>query len=266
MGVADRKIDRPLWRRTLCVERKKMGRNPKSILIILMNYLLLCGFLALGGYLLVNDPKNEALGGMILGVTGVILGILAPYHLKRTGVAAFRFLPSKRGAGKVALYTAIFTVVLILIGGRREFMMILKNPPELLPAVFTFVFLLLSATTYALLFWGGILHVYKGAYGPVVAVLVTGVLFSLYHLAEFAFTPPTWQFLLLMFISGGLCSSFTLLVKSVLPTMIAQQIGQFIYFISLEENPFSGADGVIAIGLLLLICSGIYWVIFRKRQ
>jgi membrane protease YdiL (CAAX protease family) len=243
-----------------------MNHHTKSILITLVNYLLLCGFLAIGGYLLMNFPENEVLGGMILGLTGVILGIIAPYHLKRTGVTAFRFLPLKGDIRKVALYTVIFIVILILVGGRKEFMTILKNPPDLLPAILTFLFLLLSATTYALLFWGGILHVYKDAYGPVFAVLVTGALFSLYHLAEFAFTPPTWQFLLLMFISGVLCCCFTLLVKSVLPTMIAQQIGQFIYFVSLEENPFSGADGVIATGILLLICSGIYWVIFRKKQ
>jgi hypothetical protein len=243
-----------------------MRNNHKSILIILVNYLLLVGFLGLGGYLYVNYPENEALGGMMLGATGVILGILVPYHLKRTNVVAFTFLPVKAETGRIVLYTLIFTAILVLTAVRKEFMTIIRNPPELLPAVFTFLFLLLSATTYALLFWGGILHVCKTAYGPIAAILITGALFSLYHLAEFAFTPPTWQFLLLMFLGGVLCSGFTLFIKSVLPTMIAQQIGQFIYFVSLEENPFSGPDGVIATGMLLLICSGVYMLIFRKKR
>jgi membrane protease YdiL (CAAX protease family) len=244
---------------------RKNHNNQKNILFVLINYLLLVGFLGLGGYLYVRYPENEILGGMVLGSTGVILGIIVPYHLKRTQVVEFQFLPSKGEIGRIILYTAIFTAILVLAAGRKEFMMILKNPPKLLPAVFTFLFLLLSAITYALLFWGGILHVFRKAYGSIAAVLITGALFSLYHIAEFAFTPLTWQFLLLMFIGGVLCSSFTLLIKSVLPTMIAQQIGQFLYFVSLEDNPFSEPDGVIATGMLLLICSGVYMVIFRKR-
>lgn len=242
-----------------------MRNDQKSILIILINYLLWVGFLGLGGYRLMKYPENEALGGMVLGSTGVILGIIVPYHLKRTDVVAFKFLPSKGETGRIVLYTVIFTVILVLVAGRKEFMTIIKNPPGLLPAALTFLFLLLSATTYALLFWGGILHVFKKAYGPIVAVLITGVLFSLYHIAEFAFTPLTWQFLSLMFLGGVLCSTFTLLIKSVLPTMIAQQIGQFLYFVSLEDNPFSGPGGVIATGMLLLICSGVYMLIFRKK-
>lgn len=243
-----------------------MSKDTKNIVIVLINYLLFVGFLGLGGYLYVNYPEDEVLGGMVLGSTGVILGIIFPYHLKRTHVVEFKFLPSKGEIGRIILYTVIFTTILVLVAGRKEFVTIIKNPPELLSAVFTFLFLLLSATTYALLFWGGILHVFKKACGSIAAVLITGVLFSLYHIAEFAFTPLTWQFLLLMFVGGVLCSTFTLLIKSVLPTMIAQQIGQFIYFVSLEDNPFSGPDGVIATGILLLICSGVYMLIFRKRK
>lgn len=243
-----------------------MSKDTKNIITVLINYLLLVGFLGLGGYLYVTYPENEALGGMTLGLTGVILGLILPYHLKRTHVVEFQFLPSKGEIRRIILYTVIFTAILVLAAGRKEFITIIKNPPELLPAVFTFLFLLLSATTYALLFWGGILHVFKKVYGSIAAVLITGVLFSLYHLAEFAFTPLTWQFLSLMFLGGVLCSTFTLLIKSVLPTMIAQQFGQFIYFISLEDNPFSEPGGVIATGMLLLICSGVYMVIFRKRK
>ena len=112
-----------------------MSHHQKSILILLVNYLLWVGFLALGGYLLMNYPDNEALGGMVLGSAGVILGIIIPYHLKRTHVVAFKFLPSQGETGRIILYTVIFTVILVLTAGRKEFMTIIRNPPGLLPAV-----------------------------------------------------------------------------------------------------------------------------------
>ena len=53
-----------------------MSKDIKNIIIVFINYLLLVGFLGLGGYLYVNYPENEVLGGMVLGSTGVILGII----------------------------------------------------------------------------------------------------------------------------------------------------------------------------------------------
>jgi hypothetical protein len=78
-----------------------MSKNTRNIIIVLVNYLLWVGFLGLGGYLFVKYPENEVLGGMVMGATGVILGIIVPYHLKRIHVAEFTFLPAKGEAGKI---------------------------------------------------------------------------------------------------------------------------------------------------------------------
>jgi membrane protease YdiL (CAAX protease family) len=197
--------------------------------------------------------------------------MIIPYHLWNVMEVRFDLLPSERNPWKILVSTSLFTALLVCIYpsgilGNKATLKILEHPPALVPAIVTFAFLLFSATIYALMFWGGMLHTIRRTSGTAVAIVVTSVLFSLYHVAEFAFTPLTWDFLRMMFISGLLCTTFTIVSKSVLPTLIAQQFGQYTYFISLEENPFAGPDGLISMLLLLIICLGIYAVLSRRMR
>ena len=240
-----------------------MNDGGKSILVLLTHYIVWVGFLALGDWLFLLFPGNEAPGGMVLGLTGVVLGIIVPLHLRRTGVASYSFLPEKKKAVTTIIATFLFTAALLLLNPGSVYR-VMQDFPALLPALFTFVFLLLSAVTYSLIFWGGILHAVRREYGPVAAVLVTGILFSAYHLSEFAFTPLTAVFLLKMFAGGAACAAFTLYTGSVFPTLVAQQIGQFVYFISLEDNPFEGPGGLIVIAILFVVCYTVYSFIYRR--
>lgn len=248
-----------------------MSTEMRNMLIVMGSYVVFTVCLALGGYLFLAFPQYEALGGVILGLTGIVLGLLLPYHLWKTKVVEFAFLPPKQGAAKVGGGTLLFAVVLLglfpsgMLGDDSTFRF-LTNPPAPIPALMTFLFLLLSAATYALLFWGGILHSVRKVYGSMTAVIVTGLLFSLYHLAEFAFTPLTLNFLFTMFISGILCAAFTFYAQSILPTLIVQQCTQFVYFASLPDNPFAGVEGVVATTVMLLICTGLYRLLTRTRR
>jgi len=240
-----------------------MNDGKRSILVLLIHFAVWVAFLALGDWLFLLFPENEAPGGMVLGFTGVILGIIVPIHLRRTGVVSYSFLPGKNKFGKTAIFTVLFTAALLCINPGSA-IRVITQVPAFAPALFTFLFLLLSATAYALIFWGGILHVFKREYGPIAAVLVTGFLFSVYHLSEFAFTPLTAGFLIKMFVGGVLCAGFTVFTGSVFPTLVAQQIGQFMYFVSLDDNPFKGPDGVIIIGILFVVCYAVYSFVYKR--
>ncbi len=248
-----------------------MNENKNSVVLYLINYIFLVVFLALGGFLFLKYPANQAIDGIVLSLAGIIFGIIMPYHLKKIKAAEYRFFPAKKDALKAIIGAIIFTAILVFIYpsgilGDKAIITVFNYPPALLPALLTFLFLLFSATSYALLFWGGMLSAFKKAYGNIIAVLVTSFLFSLYHVAEFAVTSITFDFLLLMFISAIMCTVFTLLMRSVLPTLIAQQFGQFVYFISLENNPLSGPAGVIMSYVLLLICFGVYKMLAKRSE
>jgi membrane protease YdiL (CAAX protease family) len=239
-----------------------MLQEHRSATLILANLLLLIVLLSIGGSLLVYLPKYEVLGGVILSLTQVIVGIILPYHLKRTNVVRYRFFPRKDKALKSLILTVVFALSL-LAAGYGSVLKLITSPPQLLPAIYTFLFLLLTATMYGLIFWGGLLHAFKDRYGPIVGIVLTGLLFSAYHLSEFAFTPITFGFLLPMFISGCVCSAFTVISGSVLPALIAQQFGQFVYFVALEDNPYAEPMGLVFSLLFLVICFAVYNLVWK---
>lgn len=248
-----------------------MNREHRNLAAMLVNYLVFTLLTGLGGYLFVTFPQKEALGGMVLGLSGVIAGILMPFHLWRKMGIGFRLLPEKQKRRYALVSTCIFIVVLVGlypsgILGNRAILKLLAHPPDLMKSLITFAFLCFSAMIYALLFWGGLLHTIRNAYGTLAAVLITSVLFSLYHVAEFAFTPPTLNFLLAMFIGSLMCTAFTIYTKSVLPTLIAQQFGQFVHFAAMEDNPFSEPAGLFANMFLLVLVFGFYVMFQRKRK
>ncbi|MBN1812567.1 MAG: CPBP family intramembrane metalloprotease [Anaerolineae bacterium] len=108
------------------------------------------------------------------------------------------------------------------------------------------------------------LHALKEAYGSAVAVLVTSLLFALYHFSQFAFCAPTPAFLLMIGVSALMLASFTLYAGSVLPTLIVHQLAQFFGFATLGDNPFAeDMDRSIASLIMLLFLFGIYEGLFR---
>jgi membrane protease YdiL (CAAX protease family) len=221
--------------------------------------------LSIGGYLLVYLPENEVLGGVILSLTQAIVGIILPYHLKRMGIVRYRFFPRKDEVLKSLILTVVFTLSLLTVG-YTSVLELITSPPQLLPAIYTFLFLLLTATMYGLIFWGGLLHAFKDRCGSIVGIVLTGLFFSAYHFSEFAFTPITFGFLFPMFISGCVCSVFTVISGSVLPALIAQQFGQFLYFLALEDNPYAEPMGLVFSLLFLAICFAGYSFIWEKRK
>ena len=241
-----------------------MVEEHRGEILMLANVLLLTVLLSIGGYLLVYLPEYLVLGGIILSLTQGIVGIILPYHLKRTNIVKYRFFPRKNEGLKAVVLTAVFTLLLSAAGYNSVWKLI-STPPHFLPAIYTFFFLLLTATMYGLIFWGGLLHVFKDRYGPLIGIVLTGLLFSAYHLSEFAFTPIAFEFLFPMFISGCICSVFTILSDSVLPALIAQQFGQFVYFLALEENPYAEPTGLVFSLLFLAISFALYGLFWKKR-
>ena len=244
-------------------------RNRKNVVIVLIVYVLLCAFLALGSYLFAKFPENEALGGIVLGLTSLILGIIVPFHLLRTGVISFRFLPLVEHVRKVVLGTALFAAFYLLLfpSGvlwQRTTIAFFANPPSVMAAVSTFTSLLWATAAYGFVFWGGMLHTLKKACGSVVAVLVTSFLFCIYHFSMFSITSPTAEFLLVVFVGGLILASFTLWVKCVSPTLIVHQLGHFFHFATLQDNPFAeDLDRSVASLIMLLFLFGIYEGLFR---
>jgi membrane protease YdiL (CAAX protease family) len=245
------------------------GRNRRDVAIVLIVYVLLCAFLALGSYLFVRFPENEVPGGMILGLTSLVLGIIVPFDLLRTGVVSFRFLPLAGRVGRAVVGTALFAAFYLLLfpsGVLWQGTMIafFANPPSAMAALSTFLSVLWATAAYGFIFWGGMLHGLKRAYGSVVAVLVTSLLFALYHFSQFAFCAPTPTFLLLIGVSALMLASFTLYVGSVLPTLIVHQLAQFFGFATWGDNPFADdLDRTIFSLVTLLFLFGIYEGLFR---
>ncbi len=245
------------------------GKNRKSVVAMLIVYVLFVAFLALGNYLFARFPENEALGGIVLGLTSLVLGIIVPFHLRRMDVVSFRFLPQAGTARKTAAITTIFTLFYLLIfpAGillQRTTFAFFANPPSAMAAVSTFLSLLWATAAYGFIFWGGLLHSLKEAYSPLIAVLATSFLFCIYHLSQFSIAFPTPGFLLMTFVSGLVLAAFTLRVKCVLPTLIVHQLGHFFYFATLRENPFAeDFDRFVASAVMLLFLYGIYEGVYR---
>ena len=61
-----------------------MDKEQKNLTLALGNYVLFTALTGLGGYLFVRYPQNEALGGMSLGLTSVLLGIYITVIRKQT--------------------------------------------------------------------------------------------------------------------------------------------------------------------------------------
>jgi membrane protease YdiL (CAAX protease family) len=242
-----------------------MIKEYRGVTLVLANLLFLVVLLSIGGYLLVYRPEYEVLGGIILSLTQAIVGIILPYHLKRTNIIGYRFFPRKDEVLKSLILTVVFTLSL-LAAGYSSISKLITSPPQLLPAIYTFLFLGLTATMYGLIFWGGLLHAFKDRYGPIVGILLTGLLFSAYHFSEFAFTPITFGFLFPMFISGCVCSLFTVISGSVLPALIAQQFGQFVYFLTLEDNPYAEPMGLVFSLIFLVVCFAVYSLVWEKWE
>ena len=240
------------------------GRNRRDVVIVLIVYVLLCALLALGNYLFVRFPENEALGGIVLGLTSVVLGIIVPFHLLRTGVIAFEFLPSRQSRRKAVVATILFAAFYLLVfpSGvlwQRTTMAFIAEPPPLAAMAGTFLSLLFATAAYGFIFWGGMLYTLRNHWGNVVAVLVTSVLFTLYHFSQFAVSAPTPASLLLIIVSALMLASFTLYVGSVLPTLIVHQLVHFLGFVTLSDNPFADdLDRFVMSLVTLLVFFGIY--------
>ncbi|MBN1123037.1 MAG: CPBP family intramembrane metalloprotease [Anaerolineae bacterium] len=245
------------------------GNNRKSVVVMLIIYVLFVAFLALGNYLFGRFPENEALGGIVLGLSSIVLGIIVPFHFRRVGAVSFRFLPQAGNARNTILGTVLFTLFYLLIfpAGillQRTTFAFFANPPSAMAAISTFLSLLWATAAYGFIFWGGLLHTLKDASSPLIAVITTSLLFSVYHLSQFEMALPTPGFLLMTFVSGLILAAFTLRVKCVLPTLIVHQLGHFFYFATLQENPFAeDFDRFVASVVMLLFLYGIYEGVFR---
>jgi membrane protease YdiL (CAAX protease family) len=126
-------------------------------------------------------------------------------------------------------------------------------------ALSTFQAMLWATAAYGFIFWGGMLHAVKEAFGSVVAVLATSLLFCVYHFATFALAPPTAEFLLKTFVGGLMLAIFTILSQCVLPALIVHQLAQFFHFATLQDNPFAeDLDRFVPTLIMLLVLCGIY--------
>ncbi|MBN2401839.1 MAG: CPBP family intramembrane metalloprotease [Spirochaetes bacterium] len=236
-----------------------MDNNKKNLLLTLTDYLAWTLFLALGSFLFVTIKNNEAPGSIILGVSSAVFGIIIPYHLRRIKINEYRFLPEKKII-RTIIITLMFFVFCIFIFpsgflGTDNTFKFFSNIPDPLTIISTFLFLLFSAAVYGFIFWGGLLYAVKNNSNKIIALLTTSVLFSLYHFSQFPFTPVTFPFLAWMFIWAVMLTALTLINNCVLPTIIVHQFGQFVYFASSKENPFTEIKSSITsfalLGLLL---------------
>ncbi len=244
----------------------------KKVAVVMLVYVLLCAFLALGSYLFTQFPENEAPGGIVLGLTSLVLGIIVPFHLWRTRVVEFRFLDLTKHNGKVIAGTLLFGLFFLLlfpmgILWQRATTAFFANPPSAVEALSTFQAMLWATAVYGFIFWGAMLHTLKEAMGSLVAVLVTSILFCVYHFSMFGVTPTTSEHLLKTLVGGLMLATFTLWVRSVIPTLIIHQLGQFFHFATLESNPFAeDLDRLIPNLVMLLVLFGIYEGLSRLQR
>ncbi len=240
----------------------------RSLAAIFTVYLSWVGLLTLGSRVFVD---SEVFGGLILGLSGILLGIVLPYHLWRTGIVSFRFLPPRPVIRRVAGLSLIFASCYLVVYpagflGSRTTMDFFESPPTLWEGLATFIFLLISATAYTLIFWGGLLFAIKRSGNKPAAVIATSLLFSVYHVSQFPFIPMTWQFFAEMFICALLLTTFTLLADCVLPALIVAQVEQFFYFAARTDNPFSDPRQAFTGVFLVLILVGGYELLSRRRR
>ena len=139
-----------------------------------------------------------------------------------------------------------------------------ESPPSIEAGLATFAFLMSSAFSYALLFWGGLRSATARVSGRPAAVLVTGLLFSVYHLSQFPFVPLTRRFFAEMFVCAALRAAFTRAVGCVLPALIVAQIEQFFYFAARDDNPFAEPIQALSVVVLVLLLLGGYTWAYRR--
>jgi len=244
-----------------------MTKSSRNLALILGLFMAWVGLLTLGSYLFVS---SEALGGMVLGLTGIIIGIILPYHLWKVNIISFRFIPEKRKIRRVTGLSFLFMAFYLIVYpsgflGSRATMHFFESPPSFEEGLSTFVFLLISAISYTLIFWGGLLFAITKVGNKLVAVIVTSLLFSVYHVSQFPFIPLTFKFFTEMFVCAVILTSFTLLVDCVLPALIVAQIEQFFFFAARRDNPFSDPAQAVSGVVLVLLLWGVYSWVFRKR-
>jgi len=115
----------------------------KKVAVVMFVYVLFCAFRAMGSYLFAKFPENEAPGGIVLGLTSLVLGIIVPFHLWRTRVVEFRFLDLKKHTGKVIAGTILFGFFFLFIFPmgifwQRVTTAFFANPPSATEALSTF--------------------------------------------------------------------------------------------------------------------------------
>jgi hypothetical protein len=87
-------------------------KSQKSLVSIAAVYAILVCLLSISSYLY---ARNEAVGGIMLGLTGTVVGILLPYHLHRTGVVSFRFIPETAKSRRVIVVSLAFAAFYLLV-------------------------------------------------------------------------------------------------------------------------------------------------------
>lgn len=245
-----------------------MSKSYQSLISIFGVYIAWVCMLALGSYLFV---RNEPLGGIVLGLTGILIGIVLPYHLWRVGVISYRFFPEKTKVWRIGGLSLLFFIFYLVVYpssflGSQTTERFFQSPPSLEVGLATFVFLLASAIAYTLVFWGGLLFAITQVSNKFVAVIVTSLLFSFYHISQFPFAPMTFEFFLEMFVGAVILTSFTLFVDCVVPTLIVAQIEQFFYFSTRQDNPFSEPGQAFMEIFLILVFLGGYWLFSRRKS
>ncbi|MCP4544474.1 MAG: hypothetical protein GY832_45770 [Chloroflexi bacterium] len=215
------------------------------------------------------STSNCRLTGITLGLTGIIVGIILPYHLRRTGVISFPFIPEKSGIRRTVVTGLGFAAFYLLVFpsgflGSKTTFRFFASPPPLVEGGATFVFLLLSAIAYALIFWGGLLPAITKVSNKPVAVIITSALFSIYHISQFPFCPMTFSFFAEMFVCAVLLNAFTAWAGCVLPALVVAQVEQFFYFAARQNNPFSEPAQAFSGMVLLFFVLGIYTFVSQK--
>lgn len=247
-----------------------MNNTKKYLLINIINYIIWVLLLTIGSYLF-TVLDNEAPGGITLGLSTIIFGIIVPFHLKKTNINNYKFLPNKKNIIKTLLITIIFFCICLFVFpsgilGTKETYKFLSNIPNFEIIISTFSFLLFSAITYGFIFWGGLLFAVKNYSNKFIAVIITSILFSIYHFSQYQFIPITINFFTLMFLWSLILTSLTFINNSVLPTIVIHQFGQFVYFSSSNNNPFAEINNSIYNFIMLGSIFIIYILIFKTKR
>jgi len=166
-------------------------KKQRQLLITLMVYIAYVGIILLANIfmqmsLTQNKETFEMLSGISFGFIGIpVFSLLIPFWLSKKWNLDFSFWPKNKNLFIVLSVLTIFTFLVNF----ESIKALINSGLSLEVFIIHFIGILLFHTTYYPLFVLLIFPILRKNIGTRMSIIVTSLLFSLYHLAQFHFYP-----------------------------------------------------------------------------